>query len=90
MSLISVILTNDSLENGSTVFHVGDVVSLRSSLTMDKYRPLTINKFITVNEKVEAECVWFDKNLHLCRSIFSLTSLHGELRNGKTFTQSPN
>ena len=53
MSLISVILTNDSLENGSTVFHVGDVVSLRSSLTMDKYRPLTINKFITVNEKLK-------------------------------------
>ena len=68
------------------IFYLGDTVSIRSAQGYEE-PVLTINKFKVVDNDIEAECLWFDKNNNLCRSVIALSTLTVVQSNGKTFTK---
>lgn len=68
------------------IFYLGDTVSIRSAQGYEE-PVLTINKFKVVDDGLEAECVWFDKNSILRKAIVSLATLVIVESNGKAFTK---
>ena len=83
---VSVTYDTCSVRNYNRIFYLGDTVCLRSASGYEQ-PVLTINKFKAVDNEIEAECLWFDKNNNLCRSLISLSALTVVQSNGKTFTK---
>lgn len=86
--MLNVSLTYDTYQVKSCdrIFYLGDTVCIRSASGYEQ-PVLTINKFKVVDNDIEAECLWFDKNNNLCRSLIALAALTVVQSNGKTFTK---
>ena len=78
--------SNMSCSVSNRKFYLGDTVSIRSAQGYEE-PVLTINKFKVVDDGLEAECVWFDKNSILRKAFISLATLVIVESNGKAFTK---
>lgn len=83
---LSITYTTTHVGCHNRIFYLGDTVSIRSAQGYEE-PVLTINKFKVVDDGLEAECVWFDKNSILRKAFISLATLVIVESNGKAFTK---